>query len=90
MKKIELLYGIIIGLITSLIGVFLFLELFTEYGFKDGITILKNNNNLGKLVSLGAILNLAVFFLLLKLKKDLMARGVVLALIITTLITIFI
>lgn len=51
---------------------------------------MKSQGFLGKLMTLGAVLNIGVFFFLLKIKKELMARGVVLATIILTIITLFI
>lgn len=89
MKKIDLVYGLIIGLLAAGIGVYLFIELFTEYEFSTGISILKSQGQLGKLIALGAILNLVAFFFLLKINKELMARGVVLATLLLTVVTIF-
>lgn len=89
MKKIDLFYGLIIGLISASIGVYLFVVLFTEYQFLEGYSILKTQGQLGKLIALGAILNLAVFFLLLKFNKELMARGVVFATLLLTIFTLF-
>jgi len=89
MKKIDLLYGCLIGIIATFIGTFLFLALFTDYDYLEGIHALKAQDQLGKLITLGAILNLAAFFFLLKKKKELMARGVVLATLLLTIITLF-
>lgn len=89
MKKIDLFYGLIIGLISASIGVYLFVVLFTEYEFFEGYSILKAQGQLGKLIALGAILNLVVFFLLLKFNKELMARGVVFATLLLTIFTLF-
>jgi hypothetical protein len=44
---------------------------------------------MGKVITLGAIIDLILFFILLKINKDLMARGVVLATIILAIITMF-
>jgi hypothetical protein len=44
---------------------------------------------MGKVMTLGAIVNIAVFFLLLHYKKELMARGIVLATIVLALLTLF-
>lgn len=90
MRKIELFYGMIIGFIATTIGVYLFLEFKTDYGFKEGIQGMKEHGFLGKLITIGAIMNIIAFFILLKLNKELMARGVVLATIITTVITLFV
>lgn len=89
MKKIDLLYGLIIGLVAAGIGVYLFIVLFTEYEFSTGVSILKSQGQLGKLIALGAILNLVAFFFLLQINKELMARGVVLATLLLTVVTIF-
>lgn len=89
MKKIDLFYGLIIGILSACLGIYLFIVFFTEYEFLEGYSILKGQNQLGKLITLGSIMNLVVFFLLLKLNKEIMARGVVLATLILTVVTIF-
>jgi hypothetical protein len=50
---------------------------------------MKAEGKLGKLITLGAMLDLVAFGVLLKMNKDLMARGVVLAVIIIAIFTIF-
>jgi hypothetical protein len=45
---------------------------------------------LGKIITLGTVLDLGVFWTLLKLNKEFMARGVILAVILLTLITVLI
>lgn len=89
MKKIDLLYGFFIGIIAASIGVYCFIAFFTESAFLEGYTVLKGQGQLGKLITLGSILNLVAFFLLLKFNKEMMARGVVLATLILTVVTIF-
>lgn len=90
MEKKDVFIGILIGLIAALVGTFLFIMIFTNHEFIEGIRILKSQNSLGKLIALGAVLNIIAFFVLLKLKKELMARGVVLATVLVTLITLFV
>ena len=58
--------------------------------FADGVIALKSQNSLGKLIALGAVINVILFFGLLKFNKELMARGVVLATIALTILTIFV
>ncbi|RZJ98715.1 MAG: hypothetical protein EOO46_24535 [Flavobacterium sp.] len=89
MKKIDLLYGAFIGFVSSFIGIYLFMVFFTEYHLMEGISILKSRGQLGKLIALGSVLNLVVFFGLLQINKELMAQGVVLATLILTVITLF-
>lgn len=89
MNKIDLFYGFLIGLIASLLGSFLFMTFFTDYEFIEGIRILKSQGYLGKLITVGSLLDLAAFGILLKMNKELMARGVVLAVFVLTIATIF-
>jgi hypothetical protein len=90
MKKIELFYGLIIGLIASLISIYLFIFIFTPYSFLGGLQLLKFEGKLGKIITLGTILNIGMFFGLLKYKKETMAKGIILAIILLTIITLFI
>jgi len=90
MKKIDLFYGFVIGVIASIIGSYIFIVAFTPYSFLGGLQILKFEGKLGKIITLGAILNLLIFFGLLKYNKELMARGVILAMFILTIITLFV
>ncbi|MNF29952.1 hypothetical protein D3C85_148480 [compost metagenome] len=90
MNKIDLLWGFIIGILTSLLGSFIFITFFTDFDFVTGIQIIKSQGNLAKIITLGSILDLIVFAVLLKLNKELMARGVVLAVITLAVITLFI
>lgn len=89
MTKIDILIGFIIGFLASLLGCFLFIKFFTAFDFMAGIQSMKSEGKLGKLITLGSILDLVAFGILLKLNKEIMARGVVLAVIIITIITLF-
>jgi hypothetical protein len=85
-----LFYGVVIGIVCCFLGSFLFVVLFTKYGFMEGIVAMREQDSLGKLITLGAVLDLIVFFVLLKYNKDLMARGVILSLILLSVFTILI
>ena len=89
-NKTEVLLGFIIGIITSVFGCFLFIELFTKFTFFAGIELMQAEDKLGKIITLGTVLDLGVFWTLLKLNKEFMARGVILAVILLTLITVLI
>ena len=89
-NKIEVLLGFIIGIITSVFGCFLFIELFTKFTFFAGIELMQAEDKLGKIITLGTVLDLGVFWTLLKLNKEFMARGVILAVILLTLFTVLI
>ena len=90
MNKIDLFYGFLIGIATALVGSYLFIVLFTEYDFAEGYQILKEKDQLGKVITLGATLNLIAFFTLLKLGRELMARGIILATIILAFFTLLV
>lgn len=90
MKKIDLLYGALIGLVTTFIGVFIYLKISTGLNFLDGVQTMRSQGLLGKVITLGAVLNIIAFFTLLKFDKELMARGIVLATILLTVLTLFI
>lgn len=89
MQKKDLFIGILIGLITAFIGCFLFITLFTSMSFVEGLTSLKAQGNLGKLITLGALLNMGIVFLLFKKDKDVMAKGVIISIFILTIYTLF-
>ncbi len=86
MKK-EILIGIFVGLIANCIGLILVATLLGQGDdFTTVIKAAEAEGFLGKLISLGAILNLITFFIFIKKKQDYRARGV---LVITVFIAIF-
>tara|TARA_R110000868_G_scaffold720_2_gene5219 strand:+ start:17021 stop:17305 length:285 start_codon:yes stop_codon:yes gene_type:complete len=87
MIKKEIFIGSIIGLIANTIGLVLTaLLLGNGDSFIKVLQAAASEGFLGKLISLGAILNLIVFFVFIKKKQDYRARGVLL---ITVFIAIF-
>lgn len=90
MNKFDFVIGLIIGFLGTFIGCYLFIGLFTHYDFWAGIQILKYQGSLGKLITLGSIIDLLIFSLLLKYGKDRMSNGVILAVIVMTIYTILI
>lgn len=88
MNKKDILIGLLLGLIGGAIGCFIVLKLFTQGDIVSGFNYMKNNGSIGKIITLGAIPNLLLFFFLLKKNKDLMARGIILAMFILTIITL--
>ena len=89
MNKRDILIGFVIGILASLLGSFLFITFFTDFDFMAGIESMKSEGKLGKLITLGSILDLVAFGILLKMNKEIMARGVVLAVIVIAIITLF-
>ena len=68
----------------------MFIIAFTPYTFLSGLQLLKYEGELGKIITLGTVLNIGMFFILLKYKKETIAKGILLAVIILTIITLFI
>ena len=66
-----------------------FHHFFTDFNFLTGIQAMQSEGKIGKLVTLGSILDLVVFGISLKMNKEIMARGVVLSVIIIAIITLF-
>ena len=89
-KSRDLIIGVLLSMVTCAIGSFVFIELFTGMDFYRGLEFYKANGLLGKIITLGAILNLILFFVLLKKNKDIMARGVIFGLILLAIITLFV
>ncbi|OIV42826.1 hypothetical protein [Flavobacterium johnsoniae] len=90
MDKKDLIIGFIVGIFTSLLGSYLFITFFTKFDISTGIQALRKMGYLGKVITIGTILDLAVFLLLLKRNKEMMARGVILAVIVLAISTIII
>ena len=88
MNRTDLILGLLLGLLGALAGAFLFLALFTPYTLSDGLLIVRETDQISKVLSLGAIVNLALFFLLLRFRKDVMAKGVILSMFVITLATL--
>ncbi|MGK0253677.1 MAG: hypothetical protein ACI9OE_001151 [Mariniflexile sp.] len=87
MIKKNVFIGMLVGLLANGIGLILTASLLGQGD--DFTTVLKaaaKEGFLGKLISLGAILNLVVFFIFIKKRQDYRARGVLL---ITVFIALF-
>jgi hypothetical protein len=78
MKK-EILIGFLVGLLATAFGFFVYLEFVSPYSFEESLRILKEGDLYGKVLGLAALPNLFVFFIFLKKKQELRARGVLLA-----------
>jgi hypothetical protein len=90
MNKKDLFYGLLLGLIVGLIGTAVVILIMTKgkISIIDGFYYMKNVGSIGKIITLGSIPNLLLFFFLLKKNKELMARGIILALFILTILTL--
>lgn len=85
MIKKEVTIGFIVGIIANLLGVVLYLLFFSKLSISESINVAREQGHLGSLLALGALLNLLAFFGFLKIKRDLRARGVLMATILTAI-----
>ena len=88
MKK-EILIGLLVGLIANAIGLFFAAILLGQDD--DFITVIRaaiSERFLGKLISLGAILNLVAFFVFIKKRQDYRARGVLIMVVLIAIFTV--
>ena len=84
--KKEIVIGLLIGLIANLSGIYLYIFFFSDHELEETIAGAIENEFMGSLIALGAILNLFVFFIFLKKKQIYRARGVVMATVLAGLI----
>lgn len=66
-------------------GAYLYIFFFSDYELEETLKLAAENDFLGSLIALGAILNFLAFFVFLKKKQTYRARGVILATIIAAL-----
>lgn len=83
--KKEILIGAVTGIIANTFGVIIFSLLFIEGGVNENLAYAYRVGELGKIIALGAIPNLLVFFLFLRNKRIYRARGVLLVTILLTI-----
>lgn len=78
-KKKEVVKGVLFALLSSLSGLVLAILFLSENdSIIDSLRNSYYENFLGKLISLGAILNVLVFFVFIKKNQDQRAKGVLL------------
>ena len=90
MKKKDLFAGLVLGLIIGLLGTLVVILIMTKgnQSLSNGFQYMRNIGSIGKVITLGAVPNLLLFFYLLKKNKEMMARGIILALFILTIVTL--
>lgn len=82
----ELVIGFLIGIIANLAGSYLYIFFFSKETLEKTIQFSIEQDVLGNIIALGAILNLCAFFIFLKKNKVYRARGVVLATVLAALV----
>ncbi len=79
MIRKHVLIGFLVGLLTNLAGIVIYILLFSKMGLQDTLEHSLQNDYLGKIIALGAILNFLPFFGFIKKNQIYKARGVLLA-----------
>ena len=91
LNKKEIFFGLFSGFIANFLGMIItIIVLFQETNIFKIINDSYIDNSITKLISLGAILNLIVFFIFLKYDYEEKAKGVLLATFIIAILTIYI
>jgi hypothetical protein len=85
MIKREITVGFIAGLLVNSVGTLLYVLLFSNFGVVETLIVAYRDGFLGSLMALGALLNLILFFVFLKKKKEYRARGVLMATVLVAL-----
>ena len=82
----NILIGFATGIFSTLVGMLLYITIFSDLGFFKTLADAKENDYLGKVISLGALLNFLPFFLFLKKDRIYHARGVLLATLVSAIV----
>ena len=72
----EIFIGVLVSLFATLAGLFIYIEFFSVFDFKETLHVIKEQGLMGKVITLAAVPNLFVFFIFIKKKQDYRARGV--------------
>ena len=89
MNKKEIIIGFLVGLIANTIGTLAYIVLFSDLSINETFTAAIEQEHIGSLLALGAILNLIAFFGFLKLNRDHRARGVLIATLLTAFVILY-
>ena len=88
-RKKEIVIGFFVGIIANTLGTLLYILIFSDLGIVETYKAAVEQGHVGSILALGAILNLVAFFGFLHLKRDLRARGVMIATLLTALVILY-
>ncbi len=88
-SKRDILTGFLVGLIANNIGTLLYILLFSDLSIADTWNAAVEQEHVGSLLALGAILNLLAFFGFLRIRRDNRAKGVLMATVLTALVILY-
>ncbi|ALM08041.1 membrane protein [Sediminicola sp. YIK13] len=89
MNKKEIIIGFLVGIIANTIGTLAYIVLFSDLNISETFAAAIEQEHIGSLLALGAILNLIAFFGFLKLNRDHRARGVLIATLLTAFVILY-
>jgi hypothetical protein len=72
------IWGCCVAILATTLGTYIFVSFFSEGGFVESLQLLHRQKKLGGLISVGAIINLPLFFVALRKNKMGFASGIVL------------
>jgi hypothetical protein len=87
--KIKIFIGLILSLIATTVGSYLYMEYVMKEGFDASWQWMIQTNNQDEILSLGAIPNLLLFYVFNKRKEYYKARGVIMGVLIVALIVLW-
>ncbi len=83
----DIIIGFLVSIFATFCGFYIYVQYVSRFGFYETIQMLKEGGVVGPVIALAALPNLFVFFIFLKKKQDLRAKGVLLATICTAIFT---
>lgn len=84
----EIIIGFSVAIFATLAGMYLYVELFSDYDFITTFEMIQDGDLYGQIITLGAVANIFVFFVYLKKNQEARAKGVLLATILIALVTL--
>lgn len=75
-QNTDVLLGFVTGVFANAIGVFLWWVLFSDFGIEQTFVWAYREKLLGAIISMGALLDLLLFFVFLRFSHDSRAKGV--------------
>jgi hypothetical protein len=86
----ELVVGFFLGLIASFVGTYLYVSIFTNFNLIQDISVLNLSGLLGKVITLGTILSVLTFIFFFYKKKDSIAKGILISVVLLVILTFFV
>ena len=83
----EMVIGFLVSVFATFSGAFLYLEFLSKNGFDQTWKMIQEGSLYAPLLAMAALPNLFIFFIFIKKQQDYRARGVLMASILTALIT---